>query len=267
MKIPKNAYEKAAIKCQTSLYSNNHLKQTVKKTDREKSDKLSENPSPNKQIISANQTNSDSSLQRFIKSMAIDYEKWHDGIGYDLEAIKQASPDERIKIEQILVDHTPKDWRDIEALAQISTPKAKEAIKKAIRDPNPKVQIAVARFAPKLISDSQKTQSLVRILQNEEIFNGLSQALDEVEEYHPEEIKEELIKGLLSREGEVAVLFGAMLFYIYGKAKEPFDMNQRPFFLTFNTESKTERLAAFLELCKQLKINSEKYIPTNKQNY
>jgi hypothetical protein len=231
---------------------------------REKSNKLSKTLPPNKQINDAKQTNSDSPLQRFIKSMAIDYEKWHDGVGYDIEAMKQTSPDEIIKIEQILVDHTPKDWRDIEALAQIDTPNAQEIIKKAIKDPNPKVQIAVARFAPKLISHRQKTQSLVRILQNEEIFNGLSQALDEVEKYHPAEIKEALIKGLLNREGEVAVLFAAMLFYIYGKAKEPFDMNQRPFFLTFNMENKTERLAAFLELCRQLKIKPEKYITTNK---
>ena len=236
----------------------------MKATDNKKSKKLSKKPSSNKQIGDANQTRTDSPLQRFIKSMEIDYEKWHDGVGYDLEAIKQASPNESRKIEQILVDRIPKDWRDIEALAQIATPNAQEAIKKAIRDPNPKVQIAVARFTPKLISDSQKTQTLVRILQNKEVFNGLSQALDEVEEYHSEEIKEALIKGLLSREGEAAVLFAAMLFYIYGKAKEPFDMNQRPFFLTFNTKNKAERLSAFLELCKQLKINPEKYITKNK---
>jgi hypothetical protein len=37
------------------------------------------------------------------------------------------------------------------------------------------------------------------------------------------------------REGDVAVLFAAMLFYLYGKAKELFDMKQRPFFLLFNT--------------------------------
>jgi hypothetical protein len=262
----KQTKKERRIKPKARLYSNAYLKQTVKTTDREKSNKLSKTASPNKQIVDVNQTNTDSPLQRFIKRMALDYEKWHDGMSYDLEAIKQASPNESGKIEQILVDHIPKDWRDIEALAQIATPNAQEAIKKAIRDPNPKVQIAVARFAPKLISDRQKTQSLVRILQNEKIFDGLSQALDEVEEYHPEEITEELIKGLLSREGEVAVLFAAMLFYIYGKAKEPFDMNQRPFYLTFNTESKTERLTAFLELCKHLKINPEKYVNTNKKN-
>jgi hypothetical protein len=65
---------------------------------------------------------------------------------------------------------------------------------------------------------------------------------------------------LLSREGEVATLFAAMLFYIYGKADEPFDMTQRPFFLRFNTENKAERLDAFLELCEKLNIKPEKIL-------
>jgi hypothetical protein len=74
------------------------------------------------------------------------------------------------------------------------------------------------------------------------------------------EVKEALIEGLLSREGDVATLFAAMLFYLYGKAKEPFDMEQRPFFLRFNTENKQERVQAFRELCRQLNINPEKYL-------
>lgn len=92
------------------------------------------------------------------------------------------------------------------------------------------------------------------------IFTGLSQVLDDIEEYHPREVKEALVRGLLSREGEVAVLFAGMLFYLYGKAKEPFDMEQRPFFLRFKTESKEERVQTFRELCKQLKIIPEKYL-------
>jgi len=76
-------------------------------------------------------------LQRFKKSMQINYEKWHDGIGYDLEALKLASPEEQNVIEQILINHNPRDWRDIEALAKLNTKRAIEAIKKAIKDPNP----------------------------------------------------------------------------------------------------------------------------------
>jgi hypothetical protein len=194
--------------------------------------------------------------------MEIDYEKWHDGIGYDIDAIGLASPTERKAIEQLLIQHTPRDWRDIEALAKINTKSAQETIRKAIKNPNPSVRVAVTRFAPKLVTESERSHSIIDALQRAEIFGGLSQVLDDIEEYHPMEVKEALIAGLLSREGDVAVLFAAMLFYFYGKAKEPFDMNQRPFFMRFNTENKQERVQAFRELCKQLNINSEKYLAT-----
>jgi hypothetical protein len=100
-------------------------------------------------------------------------------------------------------------------------------------------------------------------LQNAGIYSGLSQTLDDLEEYHLPEVKEALLNGLLCREGDVAVLFAAMLFYLYGKAKEPFDMKQRPFFLRFNTKNKDERVKAFIELCNQLNINSKKYLTPN----
>ena len=199
-------------------------------------------------------------LQRFEKSMVIDFEKWHDGIGYDIEAIKLASPTERYTIEKILINHCPRDWRDIEALAEIDTESAREAIKKAIDDPDPAVRVAVTRYAPGLVADNERTRSLVDALETAEIFGGLSQVLDDVAEFHPEEVKEALIKGLLKRKGDVAVLFAAMLFYIFGQASEPFDMEQRPFFLRFNTEDRAEREAVFRELCEKLKINSEKYL-------
>ncbi len=44
-------------------------------------------------------TISQSPLERFEKSMQIDYEKWHDGIGYDLEALQSASLTERKKLK------------------------------------------------------------------------------------------------------------------------------------------------------------------------
>jgi hypothetical protein len=55
-----------------------------------------------------------------------------------------------------------------------------------------------------------------------------------------------------------------MLFDIYGKGTEPFDMKQRPFFLRFNIENKEDRVQVFLELCNQLKINPEKYLAPKK---
>ena len=192
--------------------------------------------------------------------MKIGFEEWHDGIGYDIAAIRIASQAELDVIEQLLINHSPRDWRDIEGLAKINTKCARKTIKEAIKDTNPVVRIAVARFAPHLITDKERSQSLVEAVQNTEIFSGFSNVLDEVEKYHPEEVKEALIKGLLNRRGDVAVLFAAMLFYLFGQAKEPFDWKQRPFFLRFNTEYRKERVEAFQELCQKLKISAEKYL-------
>ena len=99
-------------------------------------------------------------LQRFDASMQIGFEEWHDGIGYDIAAIRIASQAELDAIEQILINHSPRDWRDIEALAEINTKCARETIKEAIKDSNPIVRVAVTRFAPDLITNNERTQSI-----------------------------------------------------------------------------------------------------------
>ena len=42
-----------------------------------------------------------SAVQRFRESMTINYERWHDGIGYELEILKTATPEELVAIEGI----------------------------------------------------------------------------------------------------------------------------------------------------------------------
>jgi len=216
-------------------------------------------------ILQQDNTSSLTPLKRFEASMIIGFEEWHDGIGYDIDAIKTASQMERKAIEQVLINHSPRDWRDIEALAEINTISARETIKGSIKDTNPVVRVAVARFAPDLVTDNERNQSIVDALENAEIFSGLSQVLDEVERYHPQEVKEALIRGLLNRKGDVAALFAAMLFYLFGEGKNPFDMKHRPFFLRFNTEDRKERIKVFRELCQKLKINPKKYLRRKKE--
>ena len=165
----------------------------LKETGGEIALKLSKTTSDNlNSKLNSVQSSSNSPLKHFEESMKIDYEKWHDGVGYDLEALKEASPEQRETIEQILIRHIPRDWRDIEALAQIDTIRARETIKNALKDPNTDVQIAVTRFAPHIITDSERSQVLIMAIRKAEIFGGLPQALDEIEGYHPEEIKEAL---------------------------------------------------------------------------
>src|SRR5689334_21316634 len=53
-------------------------------------------------------------LDKFLQSMKIGYMEWHEGIGYDLNALRELSPDELKQIESLLIAHKDRDWRDVE---------------------------------------------------------------------------------------------------------------------------------------------------------
>jgi len=65
---------------------------------------------------------------RFLASMTIAFDMWHDGEGYDLGALAEIPPAERPMVEDILIRHQPRDWRDIEALAGFDSPAARAAV-------------------------------------------------------------------------------------------------------------------------------------------
>ena len=50
-------------------------------------------------------------VSRFRASMNIDYEKWHDGIGYDLDALRAASNGERAEAFSALCEKIGVDAR------------------------------------------------------------------------------------------------------------------------------------------------------------
>jgi len=200
-------------------------------------------------------------VARFLSSMAIDYERWHDGIGYDLEALRNASAEERSRIEEILLGRGVTGWRDVEALAALGTPRARAALRQGLASGDPEVRMAVLSHAPELASDGERTAALVAALRDAEFYGGLTQALEEAEAHHPPEVVDALLRGALARSGEVAVHFAAMLAYLHGQAKEPFDWAQRPFFLRFHTEERREREEAFRELCARLGIGTSGYLP------
>jgi hypothetical protein len=212
------------------------------------------------ELFSFDNALSESPLSRFVNSMEIDYEKWHDGIGYDLEALKEATIREREAIESILLDKKSRDWRDIEALAILNTPRARSTILRALLGDNNEVNMAVLRFAPELVSNEVKTRVLVKALKSASFFDGFSLTLNIVGEYHPEEVVEELFHGLIDREGEIAVHFAAMLFYIYGKAETIFDEGHRDFFLKFDTPILSERNLVFKVLCKKIGVDYRNFI-------
>jgi hypothetical protein len=186
--------------------------------------------------------------QGFLKSMRIDFDKWHDGIGYDLEALDEMSPEERVSIESIIVSRSPWDWRDMEALAKLDTPRSRECLRMASKAGDREVRLAVVQFGTDVLTEGEITAILVEALDNADLSTGLSQALDLVEDYHQKEVEDALIVGVISRKGDVAYHFASMLLFIHGKIESPYDPSMRPFLLRFNTDDEVERSSAYVEL-------------------
>jgi hypothetical protein len=201
-----------------------------------------------------------SAFRRFESSMVMDYEKWHDGIGYDIEALQSATGIERDAIEILVLNRRAKDWRDVEALAALGTPQAIRALRLAARSPDAEIRLAVVNYAPELVPETQRISSLVSALGSASFGSGLSQALDEAAGFHPKPVVDALLRGALRREGEAAVHFAALTMFIYGKASSAFDWDQRPFFLRFNTPDRNARETAFRELCAKIGVDSAVYL-------
>ena len=201
-----------------------------------------------------------SAVARFEASMCIDYEKWHDGIGYDLEILKTANPEELKAIEELLIRRHPRDWRDVEALAALGSKKARAALKDSLHDRSAEVRMAVHRHAPEVLTKQQRTDSIVEALQTADFYGGLSQALDEAAEFHPPEVERALLRGLMERDGSVAYHLATTLYAIHGKIPSRHDMERRPFFLRFNTPDLAEREKAVRELCAELGLDPHRAI-------
>jgi hypothetical protein len=210
-------------------------------------------PEPDMDAIRAQ----DTAVARFMRSMEIDYGKWHDGVGYDIDVIRQAKPDERAEIEELLLSRPIADWRDVEALAAIDSPGTRAALEKTFRHGNHELRSAVIDHAPQLVSDDRRAASLVAALKSADIYGGLSRTLDQVEDFHPPEVIDALFRGLLERDGEAAVHFAAMLMFLHGKASEAFDWDQRPFFLQFHATDSAERRRLFRELCDKIGVDAD----------
>ena len=206
------------------------------------------------------ETLSDSSAARFRKSMQIDYEKWHDGVGYDLEIIRNATPQELAEIEELLTRRPVDDWRDVQALAAIDSPATRSVLVKTLDHPDHAVRTAVAAYAPHLVPDDNRTAALVAAIEQAGLYEGLSQALDQIESFHPPRVVEALFRGLLQQQGENAVHFAAMLMFIHGQADSAFDWDQRPFFLQFHTEDRAERRLHFRELCERIGVDPDEML-------
>lgn len=194
----------------------------------------------------------DSLVGRFLQSMEMNHERWHDGVGYDLDLLRSAGPEEREQLESLLLGGGVRDWRHVEALAVLDSPKARAALRRAFEIGDDELRIALLSHAPGIFDEEEHTSVIVSALGKTGIHDGLTQALLLVEDFHPPEVIDALLRGVLNRDGATAGEFAAMLLYLHGKAAEPYDMEHRPFFLKFQDD---DRAGLFRQLCERIGVD------------
>lgn len=200
--------------------------------------------------------------ERFKASTDIDYERWHEGIGYDLEALRALEGGERAEAERWLLARAGKDWRDLEGLMALGSEAARQAVLEQLRHGALDQRLYAARYLkddPALAAD--RDAAVVAGLESAVFYGGLSVALDLATEERTPAMVDALFRACFREAGEGAVHAAARLAFIHGAAKEEFDWGLRPLFLRFNTPDRAEREAAFLELCALCKVDPAPFVP------
>lgn len=188
--------------------------------------------------------------QRFIESTVINYEKWHDGEGYDLTALDEMGPAELDRVLDQMVGRTI-EWREIEVLEKLASTRAWRAIAEAFEAGRVDTRLAAAVTLDRGRKLNVPIDEVVAeaILKLGTIEEGLTRALLLAEQYPTERVKRALLQAS-GRRNEIAMHCGALLCYLCGKAKEAFDWDLRPLFLRLVPGNEaTDREAAYRELC------------------
>ena len=170
--------------------------------------------------------------------MVMDFDKWHDGIGYDLKALEQLVPEERASIEKLLIGNLKQagDWRDVQALAALGSESARAAVDKARFHHNTKVRNYALRIRLNTQDSKDMTKKDITELE-EQVIQAVKHGDYEMAEYMPTmRVKKALLDLTREADSEIRVSAAAFLLYLCGQAPEPFDWSQRPFFLLFGDE-------------------------------
>ncbi|MES1228436.1 MAG: hypothetical protein ABUL72_07165 [Armatimonadota bacterium] len=185
-------------------------------------------------------------LHRFRESMQIDYEKWHDGIGYDLDAIDELDARGQKEAERLLIPRAGNDWRDLEALDRLGTPGAVKAILDVRKKGSAEMRLRAYGYGP-AAKESDWDSVIVDLLKVAKPYEGLTVATSAALEHPSAAVVAELWRHVVSP-SEIAYHAAETLACIAGASEDPYDFTHRPLLLRVQGPDTVERKAAVKEL-------------------
>ncbi len=188
-------------------------------------------------------------VDQFRDSMAMNYMRWHDGLGYDVHLIDQAAAAERAEIEALVLAEPVADWYVVEALSRLHTPAAIARLRSTLAaSTQHEVKIAICEYGADILTSEQRTAVLVAALREASITQGVPRALRVLADFHPPATIDALLEASLEREGDVAIHCAALVMFLHGKASSAFDRAHLPFLQRFTSKVPGERASAYEEL-------------------
>lgn len=202
---------------------------------------------------------SSENLKRFKDSLELSYDQWHDGEGYDLEALKQLRGSERVIAENILLSRKSSDWRDIEALDELGTEKALEKMTRALSSKQIEVRVKAAeRLGRRGKVEADDMENLIiQSLDEVTFFNGMNRLLSLVEQYPSQKVRAKIRWCAVNGNEDIRVHAAAMYHFLSGCTESSFDWEHRPLYLRFGESSKDDRELALQELDVLIKQKTE----------
>jgi hypothetical protein len=190
--------------------------------------------------------------ERFKKSTNIGYDEWHDGVGYDLEAFAQMTPEEKENVVRDLHGRGNLDWRDMELLrlhgGRASFDKLRDILASGTIEERAHALRELLEMGK--MHGSVPDFQLAHVLDDIDDIPGMTTALLLAPQHAGPMSNAALLRGTRDRPG-VAVHYAGMVCFLAGATNEVFDWNLRSLFLSMGKGiPENKRMAAFSDLCK-----------------
>jgi hypothetical protein len=198
-------------------------------------------------------------LATFKQSMEIGYYEWHDGIGYDLDVLSRLKGDELQVAEDLLVARNLADWRDVEALDRIGSERALAELSRGLdsRDLSVRGEVLSCLINRGMLSDEQIDDAMVSALRCVSLLNGLTKILGLANSHRSPRVRKELFRTAMDGEADSRCHAAALAHFVHGGSASMFDEAFGSLYRRFSSESRTERVAAFRELCELIHLDAD----------